>query len=365
MLKKLVLEDGTFFVGNSFGSDNDAIGELVFHTGMTGYQEMLTDPSYCGQLLLLTYPLIGNYGINRSDFESMKPFARALLVREWEPEPSHYEKEQSLSSFLKEHNVVGLAGIDTRQLTRHLRDKGVMKAMITSIDRSISEVVEELLSFRPNKKVVEEVSTSRAYQAPGKGKRVVVMDFGMKHGILRELVKRECDVVVVPHNTTAQEIYRLNPDGVLLSNGPGDPKDCLEAVGTVKELLGNVPIFGICLGHQLLSLACGADTFKLPFGHRGANHPVREIKTGKVTITSQNHGYACDKNSLLNTDLEITHEAVNDQTVEGVAHRKYPAFSVQYHPEASPGPLDANDLFQQFIDLMVHTEMEAKNYVKA
>jgi carbamoyl-phosphate synthase small subunit len=352
MKRQLILEDGNIFVGEGFGSDKVMSGEVVFNTGMTGYQEILSDPSYCGQIVTMTYPLIGNYGINRDDFESVTPAINGFIVKEYEPEPSHWREEESLDTLLRAKDIPGLAGIDTRKLTRLIREHGTLRGRICSLDVDVNEVIEELKQTTFVRNQVEQVSTKSPYHAPGRGNKVVLVDFGMKHGILRELIARQCDVVVVPYNTSAEEILRLRPDGIMLSNGPGDPVDVPEAIEMIKEILGQVPIFGICLGHQLLSLACGATTSKLRFGHRGSNTPVRELSTGKIDITAQNHGYTVDLESLEGTGLELTHIAVNDGTVEGVRHLEHAAFSVQYHPEASPGPHDANDLFNQFVTMM-------------
>ncbi len=358
MKRQLILEDGTIFVGNGFGADKEMSGEVVFNTGMTGYQEILSDPSYCGQIVTMTYPLIGNYGINRDDFESITPAINGFIVKEYEPEPSHWREEESLDTLLRAKDIPGLSGIDTRKLTRLIREQGTFRGRICSLEVDANAVIEELKQTTFVKDQVHRVSTKDPYHAPGRGNRVVLLDFGMKHGILQELITRQCDVVVVPYNTTAEEILRLNPDGIMLSNGPGDPVDVPGAIDTIKGLLGKVPVFGICLGHQLLALACGATTSKLQFGHRGSNHPVREISTGKIAITAQNHGYTVDLDSLEGTNLELTHVAVNDGTVEGLRHVEYPAFCVQYHPEASPGPHDANDLFDAFVTMM-ETEKKA------
>ncbi|GAE24180.1 carbamoyl-phosphate synthase small chain [Halalkalibacter wakoensis JCM 9140] len=352
MKRQLILEDGSIFVGEGFGADKVMSGEVVFNTGMTGYQEILSDPSYCGQIVTMTYPLIGNYGINRDDFESVTPAINGFIVKEYEAEPSHWREEESLDTLLKAKDIPGLFGIDTRKLTRLIREHGTLRGRICSLDVNIEEVINELKETTFVRDQVHRVSTKSPYHAPGRGNKVVLVDFGMKHGILRELIARQCDVVVVPYNTSAEEILRLRPDGVMLSNGPGDPVDVPGAIDMIKEILGKVPIFGICLGHQLLALACGATTSKLRFGHRGSNHPVRELSTGKIDITAQNHGYTVDLESLEGTNLELTHVAVNDGTVEGVRHLEHAAFSVQYHPEASPGPHDANHLFNQFVTLM-------------
>lgn len=350
----LILEDGTVFTGTAFGSDKASQGEVVFTTGMTGYQETLSDPSFYGQIVTLTYPLIGNYGINRDDFEGITPVIRGLVIRELADYPSNWRSDMSLGDYLIANDIPGIEGIDTRKLTRIIRAKGAVRAILTeaNADVNIDQIVADLQATPFITHHVREVSPKAAYPSPGRGKRVVVIDFGMKHGILRELNKRDCDVIVVPYNTTAEQILAMQPDGIMLSNGPGNPADVTEGIETVRNLIGKVPMFGICLGHQIFSLAAGAKSFKLPFGHRGGNHPVKDLRTGRTDITSQNHGYAIDIDSLNNTDLELTHVALNDGTCEGVRHKKYPIFTVQYHPEASPGPEDSNHLFDQFIEMM-------------
>lgn len=358
MKAQLILEDGTVFIGDGFGSHVDTIGEVVFNTGMTGYQEILSDPSYCGQIVMLTYPLIGNYGINRDDFESITPAVKGFIVKEVSDFPSNWRSEFTVDEYFKMKKIPGIAGIDTRKLARIIRQHGTLKGAICSIENDASEVLRELRKTRLPIDQVRRVSTKNPYPSPGRGKRIVLVDFGMKHGILRELNERGCDVVVVPYHTTADEILKLRPDGVMLSNGPGDPKDVPEGIQMIKDILGKVPLFGICLGHQLFALACGADTVKMKFGHRGANHPVKELSTGKVSITSQNHGYTVDEKSVKNTKLEVTHIALNDGTVEGLKHLEYPAFTVQYHPEASPGPEDANGLFEQFLAMIEAEKQE-------
>ncbi|MGM0840806.1 MAG: carbamoyl phosphate synthase small subunit [Bacillota bacterium] len=352
MKRQLILDDGTVFVGEGFGANKETIGEVVFNTSMTGYQEILSDPSYCGQLVTLTYPLVGNYGINRDDFESITPAIKAFIVREVADFPSNWRNESTLDELLKVKEIPGISDIDTRKLTRIIRQHGAMKGIICSAELDSKEMLEKLHDTSLRTDQVMQVSTKTAYASPGRGYRVVLMDFGMKHGILRELNKRDCDVIVVPYHTSAEEIRRLQPDGIMLSNGPGDPKDVPEAIETIKELLGEIPLFGICLGHQLFALACGGDSFKMKFGHRGGNHPVKDLKTGKVALTSQNHGYAVDEKSLSGTRLQVTHMAINDGTVEGLKHLDFPAFTVQYHPEASPGPEDSNYLFDDFLQLM-------------
>jgi carbamoyl-phosphate synthase small subunit len=352
MKKKLILESGEVFHGVGFGADIDTEGEVVFNTGMTGYQELISDPSYCGQIVCMTYPLIGNYGINRDDYESIEPAIKGLIVKEVCDFPSNFRTQMDLDQFFKKRNLCGISGIDTRRLTRVLRTSGVVKGKIVAENAVESEVIESLKNTTFPTDQVAQVSTKTSFANPGRGLKVVLVDYGSKHGILRELAQRDCDVIVVSQDTTAEEILLINPDGVMLSNGPGDPEDVKGATEMIKNLLGKVPIFGICLGHQLIGLACGAKTFKLKFGHRGGNHPVLDLKKNKVAITSQNHGYAVDQESLKNTDLEETHIALNDKTNEGFRHKIHPCFSVQYHPEASPGPEDANYLFDEFISLM-------------
>ena len=347
--KQLILEDGTIYKGYAFGADIESVGEVVFNTAMTGYQETLSDPSYNGQIVTFTYPLIGNYGINRDDFESMRPCIKGMIVKELCDMPSNFRNEKTLDEALKAFNIPGIYGIDTRSLTRKIRTKGVIKGCLVSIDRNVDEVVEELKATTLPTNQIEQVSSKSISPALGRGRRVVLVDLGMKIGIVRELTTRGCDVIVVPHNIKAEELLRLEPDGVMLTNGPGDPEDAEESIEMIKGIIGKVPIFGICMGHQLISLACGAKTYKLKFGHRGANHPVKNLITGRVDITSQNHGYAVDIDSLKDTDLELTHIAINDRSCEGVRHKNYPVFSVQYHPEAAPGPHDSSYLFDEFI----------------
>ena len=340
-----------------FGANVDTEGEVVFNTGMSGYQELISDPSYCGQIVCMTYPLIGNYGINRDDYESIEPAMKGLIVKEVCDFPSNFRSQMDLDEFFKHKNLSGISGIDTRKLTRLIRSKGVVKGKIVDENADEQAIVEKLKATTFPTNQIEAVSTKTNYASPGRGLKVVLVDFGAKLGILRELTQRDCDVTVVSQDVTAEEIMMINPDGIMLSNGPGDPEDVPHALEMIRGLLGKVPIFGICMGHQLISLACGAKTFKLKFGHRGGNHPVLDLKTNKVSITSQNHGYAVDQESLKNTDLEETHIALNDRTNEGVKHKIHPCFSVQYHPEASPGPEDANYLFDEFISMMYQFKM--------
>lgn len=350
--KKLILEDGSVYKGYGFGSDEEMTGEVVFNTAMTGYQETISDPSYNGQIITFTYPLIGNYGINRDDYETINPSIKGIVTREICKKPSNFRSRNTLDKVLDELGIPGISGVDTRSLTKRIRDYGTVKGVIVDIAKDTEEVVKKLREATLPRDQIAQVSTKKSFVSPGRGKRVVLMDLGMKSGILRELNSRDCDIVIVPHNTPYKEILRQNPDGVMVSNGPGNPEDVPEPIETIRNLIGKVPIFGICMGHQLISLAAGARTYKLKFGHRGANQPVKNLITGKIDLTSQNHGYAVDIHSLKNTELELTHIAVNDGTCEGVRHRKYPVFSVQYHPEASPGPHDSNYLFDEFLEKM-------------
>ena len=352
MKKILILESGEVFKGESFGNHENSSGEVVFNTAMTGYQELISDPSYCDQMVCMTYPLIGNYGINRDDFESIQPSIKGLIVKEVCDFPSNFRSQMTLQEFFEKKNIAGISGVDTRRLTRVLRSSGVVKGRIVNSDVNVSEIISQLKSENFPTNEVEKVSTKTPYANPGRGFKVVLVDFGSKLGILRELAERDCDVTVVSHDVTAEEILLINPDGIMLSNGPGNPEDNPIAIKMIQDLLGKIPIFGICLGHQLIALACGAKTFKLKFGHRGGNHPVLDLVKNKVAITSQNHGYAVDQASLKSTDLEETHIALNDKTNEGLKHKIHPCFSVQYHPEASPGPEDANYLFDEFLELM-------------
>ena len=350
--RKLVLADGTVFLGTSFGCDASVVAEVVFNTGMTGYQEILSDPSYFGQMVVMTYPLIGNYGINDQDFESFAPAASALIVKEYCEVPSNWRTRKTLDEYLKQKKIPGLFNVDTRALTIKIREHGSIRAIIVNLEVSDEEALSKLNAIPVLNRHVEYVSTKIMYTAPGEKYRIVLVDFGVKKGIIRELTARGCEVIVVPFNTTAEEISNLNPDGVMLSNGPGDPKDVTEAIPMIQEIQTKYPIFGICLGHQLFALANGADTKKMKFGHHGCNHPVKDLTTNKVHITSQNHGYQVDQDSIKKTELEVTHIALNDQTVEGLQHKKYKAFTVQYHPEACPGPDDSSYLFDRFMNLL-------------
>ncbi len=348
MKRQLILENGEVFVGEGFGANVERSGEVVFNTGMTGYQEVLSDLSNCGQIVTFTNPLIGNYGLNRDDFESITSAVHGLIVKEYEHEPSHWNESDTLESYLKEKGIPGLAGIDTRKLTRMIRTEGMLRGKICSLEERVEDVVQQL-KVEEQTNAVELVSTKEAYRIPGDGQRVVVIDFGLKRSVLQELVSRGCDIIVVPHLTTAEEICRYEPDGVLLSNGPGNPEGLPYAIETVKQLLEQkVALFGLSLGHQLLALASGAKTCKLLFGHRGANYPVRDLASERVVMTTQNHSYVVERSSLAGTDLELTYIGLNDQSVEGVKHVSSPAFGVQF----IPGSYDANELYDEFINMM-------------
>ncbi|HEY5312171.1 MAG TPA: glutamine-hydrolyzing carbamoyl-phosphate synthase small subunit [Pirellulales bacterium] len=368
---KLALEDGTVYTGRSFGAEGEVDGEVCFNTSMTGYQEILTDPSYRGQIVAMTYPEIGNYGVNAQDVESGQPQLSGFVVRELSRRASNFRSNGTLDEYLRAAGIVGLAGIDTRALVRRIRSRGAMKGVISTIDLDDARLVNKAKASRGlvGRDLVQEVmpSESRTWdeglnpwaRLPGaqatpqsaEGPQIVAIDYGMKWNIARHLFDMGSRVTIVPANATSQQILDLEPDGVFLSNGPGDPEPLAYAIETIGGLLGRTPVFGICLGHQLLSLACGAKTFKLKFGHRGSNQPVQNLATGCVEITSQNHGFAVDEPSLP-PQLEVTHRNLNDGTIEGVRHRTLRAFSVQYHPEASAGPHDSSYLFAQFRELL-------------
>jgi carbamoyl-phosphate synthase small subunit len=351
----LALEDGTIFEGSGFGAAGEAFGEIVFNTSMAGYQEILTDPSYKGQIVTMTYPLIGNYGTNAEDVESHRPFVEGFVVREYSTTASNWRSEKSLDDYLKQYKIVGIEGIDTRALTRHIRLAGAMKAVISTEDLNPERLIEKAKSSPSlvGRDLVKDVTSQKTYNWNENGEyNVVVIDTGVKYNILRLLAERNCRVTVVPASTDAEQILKLQPSGIMLANGPGDPAAVPYVVETVKKLIGKVPMFGICLGQQMLGLAMGGKTFKLKFGHHGGNHPVKDMKTGKVHITVQNHGFCVDIDSLPKDDLEITHINLNDQTLEGIRHKKLPIFSVQFHPEACPGPHDARYMFDNFVEMM-------------
>ena len=366
----LALADGKVYEGCHFGAEGEVDAEIVFNTSMSGYQEILTDPSYCGQMVLMTYPLIGNYGVNPQDFESDRPHLSGFIIKELSGIASNWRSSETLEDFLKKYGIIGIQGIDTRALTRRIREKGAQQAVLSTITQDHNELVRKAKNSPGliGRDLVKEVTCKEPYDweegewAIQKGKTtlsdkvdskyfVVAYDFGIKRNILRMLVEAGCRVHVVPDSTPAEEVLALKPDGVFLSNGPGDPEGVPYAVQNVKNLLGKIPIFGICLGHQILNLALNGKTFKLRFGHHGGNQPVMDTPTGKVEITSQNHGFAVSQESV-ESSIDVTSINLNDQTVEGISHKKWPVFSVQYHPEASPGPHDSGHLFQRFTQLM-------------
>lgn len=372
MLRKaiLALSDGTVFEGTSFGAEGIVTGEVVFNTSMTGYQEVLTDPSYNGQIVTMTYSHQGNYGINDEDIESWRPWVRGFIVKEPCLYPSSWRSNETLIAYLKRHGIIGISGLDTRALTRIIREKGAMEGVLSTADAEPAKLVQKAKESPGlvGRDLVKEVTCKKPYtwheqlwtleggynKKTDEGKKkhkVVAYDFGIKRNILRNLAEAGCDVTVVPASTTAEDVLAMEPEGIFLSNGPGDPDAVTYAKENVAKLIGKKPIFGICLGHQILSLALGGKTFKLKFGHRGGNQPVQELTTGKVEITSQNHGFAVDMDSLKGI-AELTHVNLNDKTVEGLTHKKLPLFSVQYHPEASPGPHDSQYLFKRFVDMM-------------
>jgi carbamoyl-phosphate synthase small subunit len=371
----LALEDGRYFDCRSFTGQGEATGEVVFNTSMTGYQEVLTDPSYRGQMVTMTYPLVGNYGINPEDIESNRIQVAAFLIKEYQPRPSNFRATATLADYLKSQGILGIEQLDTRALTRHIRNSGAMRAMVSTADLDPASLVERAnrIPTMAGQDLTPSVTTDTAYywsngrpeflqkETPldrsvwrqrNRKRSVLVFDFGIKYNILRCLESEGFEVVVVPADTGAETVNIMSPDGIFLSNGPGDPEPVTDAIATIRQLLGFRPIFGICLGHQLLGLALGAKTFKLKFGHRGANQPVKNLLTGRIEITSQNHGFAVDLDSIRGHDVEITHINLNDNTLEGFRHLTYPVFAVQYHPEASPGPHDARYLFDRFKDLM-------------
>ncbi|HEY9165572.1 MAG TPA: glutamine-hydrolyzing carbamoyl-phosphate synthase small subunit [Candidatus Kryptonia bacterium] len=358
MIAKLALADGTVFTGQSFGAAGETAGEVVFNTSMIGYQEVLTDPSYCGQIVTMTYPQIGNYGINPEDVESSKPQVAGFVVREYSKFYSNFRATESLGDYLRRNNIVGIEAIDTRKLTRIIRTVGAMNAVISTVDPDDSSLVQKAREFpsMSGLDLAKVVTTKTPYKFSTNGKsgkkfRVVAYDYGIKTNILRKLYERGCDVTVVPAGYSAEEVLNDDPDGIFLSNGPGDPAAVTYAISNVRKLIGKKPMFGICLGHQIIALAAGAKTFKMKFGHRGANHPVKNLMNATVEVTSHNHGFAVDPDSLP-SDYEVTHIDLNDNILEGYRHKSLPLFCVQYHPEASPGPHDSDYLFDEFMAMM-------------
>ena len=352
--KKIVLEDGEEYYGYGFGADIESISEIVFNTSVVGYQEIISDPSYTYQVVVMTYPLIGNYGITDEDYETRVPTIGGLIVREYNDIPSNFRYTKTLSEYLEDNNVPGIYGIDTRKLTRSIRDKGSRKVLITDAKTSKEEALEKLKNYQIPTDSVAKVSCKKKWYSRTANAvyNIVAVDCGIKLNIVRSLNKRGCNITVVPYNTPFEKIEELKPDGIFLSNGPGNPENVTEVIKLVKKARGKYPIFGICLGHQMISLAYGAKTYKLKFGHRGGNHPVLNLKTDKIEITSQNHSYAVDEKSLAKTKLKATHKNLLDGTIEGVECLEDKIFSVQYHPESAPGPQDSSYLFNKFIDLM-------------
>lgn len=352
--KKIVLENGKEFYGYGFGADVTAINELVFNTSMVGYQEIISDPSYTDQMVCMTYPLIGNYGMTDEDYETKVPTMGGLIVREYNDLPSNFRYTKTLSEVLLEYDIPGISGVDTRMITRIIRDEGSQKVMICDANKPLVDALQMVRDYQIPTDMVSRVSCKKRWysRTPNHKYDVVAIDCGIKHNIIRKLNEKGCNVTVVPFDTSADEIMKMQPDGLFLSNGPGNPENVQPVINVVKELHGQLPIFGICLGHQMISLALGAKTFKMKFGHRGGNHPVMNIETGKIEITSQNHSYAVDVKSLEGTPLTLTHKNLLDDTAEGVESAENKLFSVQYHPESAPGPQDSAYLFDKFIDLM-------------
>ena len=352
--KKIVLENGKEFYGYGFGADVTAINELVFNTSMVGYQEIISDPPYTDQMVCMTYPLIGNYGMTDEDYETKVPTMGGLIVREYNDLPSNFRYTKTLSEVLLEYDIPGISGVDTRMITRIIRDEGSQKVMICDANKPLVDALQMVRDYQIPTDMVSRVSCKKRWysRTPNHKYDVVAIDCGIKHNIIRKLNEKGCNVTVVPFDTSADEIMKMQPDGLFLSNGPGNPEDVQPVINVVKELHGQLPIFGICLGHQMISLALGAKTFKMKFGHRGGNHPVMNIETGKIEITSQNHSYAVDVKSLEGTPLTLTHKNLLDDTAEGVESAENKLFSVQYHPESAPGPQDSAYLFDKFIDLM-------------
>lgn len=352
--RKIILEDGSEYYGYAFGDTSDRITEIVFNTSMVGYQEILSDPSYTYQTVVMTYPLIGNYGMAEADYETIVPTLGGFVVREYNDYPSNFRSEDTLSEIMKKYGIPGIYGVDTRKINRSIRDLGSRKVLMTSPDTPLEEGLKRIREYEIPHDAVSQVSCKEKWTSNIENPEftIAAIDCGIKHNIIRSLNKYGCNVTIFPWNTKAEEIEAMNPDGIFISNGPGDPTDVQPVIDLVKELHGKYPIFGICLGHQMISLAYGATTYKLKFGHRGGNHPVKKLSNGKIEITSQNHSYAVDSDSLANTKLEATHVNILDNTIEGVACMEDKIFSVQYHPESAPGPQDSEYLFEDFIQMM-------------
>ncbi len=356
MKATLLLEDGTSYEGESFGAEGTNLGELVFNTSMTGYQEILTDPSYAGQIITMTYPEIGNYGINEDDFESERPAAMGFIVKNNCEKDSHYKSNQTISQYLKKNGIIGISGIDTRALTRKIREFGSMNAAVTTQEVG-EELKTKLSEHNQDTNIVLSVTREEIIRIPNSGVKMAFIDYGAKGNIIENLHKKGCDLTIFPATVTAEEIIRGDFEAVFLSNGPGDPQDVTYSIKTIKELIGKLPIFGICLGHQILSIVLGANTYKLKYGHRGGNHPVINLQTNKVMMTSQNHSYAVDE-STLPSNAVVTYKNLNDGTIEGLSYPVLNIESVQFHPEAAPGPLDANEIFDNWINKMVKDKSE-------
>ncbi|MDP4089136.1 MAG: glutamine-hydrolyzing carbamoyl-phosphate synthase small subunit [Bacillota bacterium] len=355
----LYLEDGSIYRGKGFGKCGVSSGELVFNTSITGYQEILTDPSYAGQIINMTYPLIGNYGINSFETESSKVYARGFIVKNPSRKTSNYMSEKSIDEMLKEMGVVGIYDVDTRSITRKIRSCGALKCVIATSEvstRELQQIVQEEKSKPDN--YMSEVSTEKFIHIDGSGPKVVVVDFGVKSNIINNLKLRGCDITIVPYNTPYEEVVNMKPQGVLLSNGPGDPKTVKEGIELTKKVIQTIPTFGICLGHQILTLALGGDTYKMKFGHRGGNHGVYDIERDRAYITSQNHGYAVKEENLESKGVIVTHKNLNDGTIEGIRHKELPVFSVQFHPEGAPGPTDTAYIFDKFVAYLMNNKQE-------
>lgn len=352
MDRLLILDDGTCLAGKGFGAQLNVFGEIVFSTSMTGYQETITDQNFNGQIITFTYPVIGNVGINRDDYESLSPACKGIVVKEYPRLASNWRYQMSLSEFLARRNIAGIAGIDTRALMHKIQRSGTMKASIVDSGDTFTHAYDQLKANVLPTNQVEQVSTQKPYPSPGTGHNVVIIDLGLKHSIMRELAKRNCNLTVMPHDSSAEEILELAPDGLVLTNGPGDPKSIPDVVEKIRQVQGKIPIFGVGLGQQLFALANNCDTYQMSFGHHGQNYPVKEKATGRIDMTSQSHGFAVKRNSIDRKKLLVTHSNINDGTIEGLKHRRYPAFTVQFNPDAAPGPHDTLHLFDEFIEMM-------------